>query len=164
MDENLKKLIEITSQLRKKIHILVVEDNREFSGVLSRIMQYISDVEVYNAFDGKTAFSLINEHITKETPFFDLIWVDLILPDINGLEIVKYITNISPIIPVIICSGKDIPKEYEQCLQNNKLVIFIKKPVSIDEIRLILRLANTSFFYCKDCPLIKASTPLLKDI
>ena len=82
------------------MRILIVEDEKRIQDFLSRGLEsagYAVDVGV----DGNTAMEMV--HGTE----YDLIILDLNLPDVDGLEVLKKIRNrkVSP--PVLILSARD---------------------------------------------------------
>ncbi|MBQ4062388.1 MAG: response regulator transcription factor [Christensenellaceae bacterium] len=79
--------------------ILVVEDEK----AISELLKYGFEREGYavvQAFDGKTAL----DKIDSDTP--DVILLDLMLPDIDGLSICRTVTR-QKSIPIIIVSAKN---------------------------------------------------------
>ncbi|MEK4920536.1 response regulator transcription factor [Cytobacillus sp. FSL R5-0569] len=79
--------------------ILLVEDDREISELITDILRQES-FEVFTAFDGEEALSLFH----KED--FDLILLDLMLPQLSGMDVLKRIREES-LMPVLIISAKD---------------------------------------------------------
>jgi two-component system copper resistance phosphate regulon response regulator CusR len=82
------------------MRILVIEDEKRIADFLSRGMEsagYAVDV----AHDGRTGLSL------SHTTSYDLIVLDLMLPDMDGLEVLEKIRNrkVSP--PVLILSARN---------------------------------------------------------
>ncbi len=83
--------------------ILVVDD----SVVIRKMVEIALENENYNIItvaNGKDAFSYLDE----QDP--DLVILDIMLPDVNGLDILKTI-KASKEIPVVMLSAKDTPKE-----------------------------------------------------
>lgn len=79
--------------------LLLVEDDREISEMLQNFLQ-TENFDVDTAFDGERACRLF------ETIQYDLVILDLMLPGINGLEVIKRIRKQS-IVPVLIISARD---------------------------------------------------------
>lgn len=80
------------------MHVLIVEDDEAIADLLR---QDLSD-EGYScvcAFDGKQAADLLEEHAG-----FDLVLLDIMLPEINGYELLEYIRPMN--IPVIFLTAK----------------------------------------------------------
>ncbi|NRT36020.1 DNA-binding response OmpR family regulator [Clostridium beijerinckii] len=81
-----------------KINILIVEDDEAISNLI-RISLGMAGYECKQVFDGMEAFDLI-----KQEPF-DLILMDIMLPGIDGFEIMKRIRGLN--IPVIFLTAKN---------------------------------------------------------
>lgn len=116
--------------------ILLVEDNKEIHELIKNVLEKERYI-VINAYSGTEALIIL------EKEKIDLILLDLMLPGINGEEIIKKIKNI----PIIVISAK-ISKEDKI----NSLLIgandYITKPFDIDEllarVKVQLRINNTS--------------------
>jgi DNA-binding response OmpR family regulator len=81
------------------MRILVVEDDKAVASFVKKGLeseQYAVDV----TWDGEDAQSLVGE------AGFDLVILDLVLPKIDGLEVLKHIRSRKPSLPVLILSGR----------------------------------------------------------
>lgn len=78
--------------------ILIIEDDKSISELQKDYLE-MSGYEVVCAFDGNTGY----EYITNES--FDLIILDLMLPEKNGFDILRDISD-SKQIPVLVVSAK----------------------------------------------------------
>lgn len=98
--------------------ILVVEDD-ESIGELVRDLLMLSGYEVAKTDNGKTALELIKKNS------YDLIILDVMLPEINGFEIMEKIKKYA--IPVLFLSAKD---DAESVIKGLKLGAqdYIRKP------------------------------------
>ncbi len=81
------------------MNILLVEDEREIAQMLQDFLQS-ENFAVQTAADGVQAL-----HIFQQTAF-DLILLDLMIPNINGIKVLQAIRQQSTV-PVIILSAKD---------------------------------------------------------
>ncbi len=92
-----------------KKKVLIVEDEKEISKITRAYFEK-SGYEVYQAYDGQEALDLFKDES------FDLITLDIMIPKINGFEVLKIIRS-SSLVPVIIISALDqeenILKGYE---------------------------------------------------
>src|SRR4051794_33880540 len=82
------------------MRILVVEDEKRIADFLSRGLES-AGYAVDHAPDGQTALDLV--HNTE----YDLIVLDLGLPDIDGLEVLQKVRNRKTSPPVLILSARD---------------------------------------------------------
>ncbi len=81
-----------------KINILVVEDDEEINGLISKTL-IKEGYSVTKALDGKSALEKYNE---KE---FQMVILDIMLPIIDGMEVMRRIREKS-MIPIVILSAK----------------------------------------------------------
>jgi diguanylate cyclase (GGDEF)-like protein/PAS domain S-box-containing protein len=81
--------------------ILVVDDNRQISEFLSESMLPGLGYEVLVARDGNSAVKLIEQHKAN----FDLMLLDLQLPDLTGLDLLKRLDKDDYHIPTILMTG-----------------------------------------------------------
>lgn len=108
----------MSDQSKKKI--LIIDDAEVNQLLLSRIL---GDYELLNAYNGGEAF----ERLQENKGSLDLIILDLVLPDTNGLEILKFIKGDDELkeIPVIVMSAQ---VQMEQTSMEMGAVEFWKKP------------------------------------
>lgn len=79
--------------------ILLVEDDAEISEMLKNYLT-AENYDVACAFDGREACEMFDA-----TPF-DLVLLDLMIPKVNGMDVMQHIRK-SSFVPVIILSAKD---------------------------------------------------------
>ena len=108
----------MSDQSKKKI--LIIDDAEVNQLLLSRIL---GDYELLNAYNGGEAF----ERLQENKGSLDLIILDLVLPDTNGLEVLKFIKDDDELkeIPVIVMSAQ---VQMEQTSMEMGAVEFWKKP------------------------------------
>ena len=109
--------------MRKKI--LVVDDDLSIIK-FTRANLEANGYETYGAADGTQAFQVIEEQLP------DLIVLDIMMPDIDGYEIVRKLREWSQI-PVIMLSALDDEKDKVLCL-NLGADDYLCKPFGIDEL------------------------------
>lgn len=84
-----------------KQRILIVEDERKIAKIL-RLELQLEGYDVMLAYDGKTGlYNALTEDI-------DLILLDVMLPELNGLEVLRKIRKENPIIPIILLTARDM--------------------------------------------------------
>lgn len=139
--------------------ILIVEDDTNINNLIKELLSE-NNYEVVSAYSGTEALSLLE----KEN--IDLILLDLMLPGLNGEEIINKVNSI----PIIVLSAKINPEDKINCLLNGAND-YITKPFNTDEllarIKVQLRInkkENKELSY-KDIKLLNdGRTLLLKDI
>ncbi|MCI0553647.1 MAG: response regulator transcription factor [Anaerolineae bacterium] len=80
-------------------HILIIDDEASLRQTLARILQR-AGFEVTTAANGKEGLSLVTEHP------FDLLYLDIRMPDVSGLELLKTIHAKFPELPVILFTAQ----------------------------------------------------------
>lgn len=73
------------------MRILIVDDNLTCRKLMTKIMSEYGECDV--AINGKEALSAFNKALDLNTPY-DLICLDIIMPEMDGQEILKEIRNI----------------------------------------------------------------------
>jgi len=80
-------------------HILIIDDEASLRQTLARILQR-AGFEVTTAANGKDGLALVHEHP------FDLLYLDIRMPDVSGLELLKNIHTKFPDLPVILFTAQ----------------------------------------------------------
>ncbi|MCF8067512.1 MAG: response regulator [Desulfobacterales bacterium] len=80
------------------IKVLLVDDEVEFIDTLAQRLE-VRDFEVTTANDGDTAIKLVSDQD------FDVIVLDVLMPGKDGIETLKEIKTIEPLIHVIMLTG-----------------------------------------------------------
>ena len=106
--------------------ILIVDDEEHIRSLLD---SYLSKqgFETYQAKDGNEAA----EMVAQQKP--DLIFLDIQLPGMNGVEILKMVKKLNPDIAVIMISGNATEDTANQTLEIGAFD-YIKKPVDLDKV------------------------------
>lgn len=119
----------MVDKITKKI--LVVDDEKIIRDFLSRFL-ILENMQVKVAEGGLQAIAMAKEEQ------FDIIFVDMRMPHMDGLEALKELKKINPRGKYIIMTGYSIDKLLEQT-GDEKIDAFIKKPFAINEIASILK-------------------------
>jgi DNA-binding response OmpR family regulator len=80
-------------------HILIIDDEASLRQTLARILQR-AGFDVSTAANGNEGISLANENS------FDLVYLDIRMPDINGLDVLQAIHEQHPDVPVILFTAQ----------------------------------------------------------
>jgi len=105
----------------KKNSILIIDDEEDFIELTTEILKQ-SDYEIEKVTDGNSGLKKIR------STNYDLIMLDLIMPEINGFEILKEIKEFDSGLPVIILSGDDREEVLDKALKSGAYD-FLKKPL-----------------------------------
>jgi len=114
--------------------VLLVDDEREFVETLSERLQ-IRDMGAAVTYDGQSALELVQE----EEP--EVIIIDLKMPGIDGLEVLKKVKKTRPEIEVVVLTGHGSRADREVCMKFGAFA-YLQKPVDIDELSDILKKAH----------------------
>jgi DNA-binding response OmpR family regulator len=114
--------------------ILIVEDEEKLARFVELELQY-EGYEVEKAYDGRAGIDMV-----KTSPF-DLVLLDIMLPGLNGIEVLRRIRQTSDI-PVILLTARDAVVDKVTGLDSGA-DDYITKPFAIEEllarIRALLR-------------------------
>lgn len=115
-----------------KIKILLVDDEREErEGISWLIEKYEYPLEIMQASNGKEALQWIEK--TK----IDILFTDVKMPIMNGLELAKKVHDTRPEIKIIIFSAYGEFSYAKQALEANA-VSYLLKPIEIEEFQKIM--------------------------
>jgi CheY-like chemotaxis protein len=114
--------------------VLLVDDEREFVQTLSERLQ-LRDMGSAVAYDGESALTLVRE----DEP--EVMIIDLKMPGIDGMEILKQVKATRPEIEVIVLTGHGSEDDRKRCMQLGAFA-YMQKPVDIDELSATLKEAH----------------------
>ena len=124
--------------------VLVVDDDPRNRNLLAKILKEDA-YDVWTADDGETAIEMMGEES------FEIILTDLVMPGVDGLELLEHVRAHSPRTLVIVVTGFGTVKTAVAAMRAGAYD-YITKPFSIDEIRLVaekaldhFRLSNENF-------------------
>ena len=80
-------------------HILIVDDEATLRQMMARTLQR-AGYEVTTAVNGKDGIALVSEHS------FDLLYLDIRMPEMNGLDTLKIVHEKFPELPVILFTAQ----------------------------------------------------------
>ncbi|MFA6001306.1 MAG: response regulator [Thermoleophilia bacterium] len=123
---------------KDKIKVLLVDDEEEFVKTLSERLQ-MRDVDSETAFDGEQAIELVSE----DEP--DVLVLDLKMPGIHGLDVLRWIKNFHPEVQVIIMTGHGTEHDEEKARELGAFD-YLKKPVETDSLVQKIKVAYKTHF------------------
>jgi PAS domain S-box-containing protein/putative nucleotidyltransferase with HDIG domain len=107
-------------------NILIVSIDPGISNVLGVLLSNLNyKIELINS--GSDAFKELQENK------FDLMLLDVILPDMSGIQILNYLKKVSPETLVIVMASEDLSNKAAECLKNGAYDC-LKKPFRKEEI------------------------------
>lgn len=112
--------------VNSKRSILVVEDEDNLRTILSDILRN-AGYEIKTASNGEEAITLLKKHQ------FDLTFLDIQMPQVNGIQVLKYIRQYSPATKAIMLTGYADLKHAMEAKEFGAMD-FIGKPYKLEEI------------------------------
>ncbi len=107
--------------------ILIVDDEHLIRHSLSAGLRQ-DDTTVEAVSCGKDALSEF------ERNFYNLCFLDIHLPDMNGLDIMKTVKKASPATKIVILTGSEVDAEMMKSIQENAHLL-VAKPFDLDQIK-----------------------------
>ncbi len=102
--ENITKLTRAVQKRGQPFRVLVVDDEKWVREVFQDFCKVTDAFEVEQARNGAEAVEKI--HNTR----YDLVTLDLIMPEMSGLEVLSAIQDVSPHVPVMVITGNATEK------------------------------------------------------
>lgn len=118
------------------MRVLLVEDDPALSAVVARVLESAGH-EVTASLRGSEALS------AALGSDYDLLICDLMLPDLQGTEVVRAIKSQSPELPVIVMSALS-PADWEQACLDAGAARYLHKPVPLETLRREVALVESS--------------------
>ena len=126
---------EITTVQTQKKTILVIDDQKDTGWIMSRIFHDQGDKVIVSR-SGKEGLKKLSN---RED--LDLVFLDIQLPDVNGLDVLEQIKKTHPDLKVIIITAFGSPEARQEALIRGASA-FLDKPIQIEE---MIRRANELF-------------------
>jgi len=114
--------------------VLLVDDEREFVETLSERL-LMRDMGSAVAYDGESALELIK----ADEP--EVMILDLRMPGIDGIEVLRRVKQTNPGIEVIILTGHGSEADRETCMSLGAFA-YLQKPVDIEKLSATIKSAN----------------------
>ena len=114
--------------------VLLVDDERDFVQTLSERL-IMRDMGSAVAYDGESALTMIAD----EEP--EVMILDLRMPGIDGIEVLRQVKSTNPDIEVIVLTGHGTEKDKDVCMELGAFA-FLQKPVDIQLLSKTLMKAN----------------------
>lgn len=119
--------------MSSQINILVVDDDEAIRDSCSQLLTEMK-VTVENASDGNAGLNKIKRRV------FDIVILDLKMPGLNGMKLLKMIKEINPETIVIVITGYATVDSAVHAMKNGAYD-FLPKPFTPEELRIIVKRA-----------------------
>ena len=111
--------------------ILICDDSILARSQMKDLLDSIGDYEVIEAKDGAEAIEVYKEHQP------DLVFLDIVMPQKNGIDVVKEIVGFDKGAKIIMASSLGNNKNLKAALEGGA-IDFIQKPIDEDRLREII--------------------------
>lgn len=118
---------------KKDVNILVVDDNRQLTDTIVEILSGFgySATGAYGGMEGVKRF---------QEGDFQLVITDLMMPEVDGMDLLKTVKGIDAKVPVIVVTGYGTVKKAVEAIKIGAYD-FIEKPVEREKLELIVERA-----------------------
>lgn len=123
--------------MSEKEKILVVEDEEK----IARVLELELEFEGYTVTKAMTGYEALEKYRTEK---WDLILLDIMLPEMSGIEILRRIRSDNPYMPVILLTAKDSVEDKVTGLDLGAND-YMTKPFQIEELLARIRAALRQF-------------------
>lgn len=107
--------------------ILIIDDSKSVQAFLKDCLKTLAS-EVHSEYNGKDGLKHIQE---KGNSYYDLIFLDWEMPELNGPDTYQELKKIDLKTPVIMITTKNKPEEIMQMLDNG-VAEYVMKPFTQD--------------------------------
>jgi YesN/AraC family two-component response regulator len=114
------------------IRILIVDDDKVVADVLGDLISENGERAVDVCYDGLSAIETIQKNL------YDLLIVDLVMPRVGGLDLLKYAKKVNPDIIVVIITGYASLETAIVAIKEGAYD-YIRKPCNLEEIRIVVK-------------------------
>jgi len=121
------------------VNILVVDDSRTTSEMIKDILIRSGYTKVWTVARAQEALKLV------EKMDFQIVFTDLVMPGMTGIELLKELKEISPQTSVIVMTAYPSAKSISDAVESGSYD-FIAKPFNEEEIKLAMRRAEERVF------------------
>lgn len=114
------------------MRVLVVEDSQVIRTIIIKELRDLGVVDIEQAEEGLAAMRKIG------SKFFDLITLDITMPEADGITVLKHIKVVSPDSRVIICSAHNHRDIVMEAIRSG-IDDYIIKPFAVERLNEVLR-------------------------
>ena len=118
---------------------LVIDDNDQILDVLSFLLE-TNNVEFVTVNNGRDALELIYDKSNNDDNKFDLVFLDLAMPEMSGFEVVDdlHANRALDNTKLIVITALELAPEDEKLLIEKGVKAVLKKPILIEDVEKLL--------------------------
>lgn len=121
-----------------KIRVLVAEDNKVNQEVVLRMLKLEDIYDVTVAKDGQEALDLVKESMDAGHPAFNLIFMDVQMPNLDGLQSTRLIREMGYQAPIVALTAFAEESNVKDCLESG-MNYFLSKPIRRPALKKVLK-------------------------
>ena len=117
--------------MANRIKVLVVDDKKVIGDFFDFTLGYFGhDITVVH--DSREALKVAQE---KE---FDIAFLDIMMPERNGVDVLREMKSVIPHLPVVMMSGYSLQEMKDEAMQLGAAWC-LKKPFELDDVRQVMK-------------------------
>lgn len=120
-----------------KLRVLVADDNNTNIEVVSRMLKLEDVVDVTIAKDGQEAYELVKTNMERDQRF-DLIFMDIQMPNVNGLQSTRMIRKMGYNAPIVALTAFSDASNVKDCMESG-MNEFLAKPIRRPALKQVLQ-------------------------
>lgn len=127
-----------TNGASSKLKVLVADDNTTNIEVVSRMLKLEDVYDVTVAKDGQEAYELVKASMTQhKQQQFDVIFMDVQMPNVNGLESTRLIRKMGYEAPIVALTAFSEESNVQECIASG-MNEFLSKPIRRPALKKVL--------------------------
>ena len=134
--EDLQPALEVFAEI--ELSVLYVEDDRSNVELIKKVFDKFPQVTLMVTRNGKEGIALASKKV------FDLIMLDMDLPDMNGMEVLQQLRKLGGQSKFIALSENTVPAQVNMAIASG-FDFCLTKPLQLPELSSYLRLVNTEY-------------------
>ncbi len=130
----------MNSGLEKEcLNVLAIEDDKSTLKLYKTCLERCGH-QAFTAKTGQGGLELI------KTQDLDMVFLDLFLPDMNGLDLLRKIRGENEWVPVVIVTGNPSLESLQEAVKLGGVYEYILKPFLEDDVRLAIKRVKEKYF------------------
>jgi CheY-like chemotaxis protein len=111
----------------KHFNVLIVDDEKDICSMFAKWLEQERFTVEY-VLSGNKALEIL------EKTYFDIVFLDIIMPGVSAVEVLEKIKEISPKTKIVAISGQLIDRNLRESVQKRGAVDILQKPFKIEDI------------------------------
>ncbi|KIN05502.1 hypothetical protein OIDMADRAFT_113786 [Oidiodendron maius Zn] len=136
-DDQLSALSSVAKESGTKVRVLVAEDNLVNQEVVLRMLKLEDIYDVVVAKDGQEAYEMVKASMA-EGQFFNLIFMDVQMPNLSGIESTRLIRQMGYSAPIVALTAFAEESNMKECYDSG-MDMFLSKPIRRPALKQVLK-------------------------